>query len=475
MKTGSTKADLALTTDERNQLWALTSQYVERYFAAVHSLPVSPDLDPREVRNFLAQFDFETALSPHEAVQVAVEGLTRWQVHTPHPRYFGLFNPAPTAMGVAADTLVAGFNPQMAAWSHNPFAAEVELHVIRALGTRFGYLAAETDGTFCSGGMEANHTALLTALVSRFPEFLDNGVRTLPAQPVLYVSAESHHSFLKAARLTGLGATALREIAVDSKLCMRPEALLSAIAADLDAGHIPFFVAGTAGTTNAGAIDPLPQLAEIALEHGMWFHADAAWGGAAALVPELRPVLAGIEQADSITFDAHKWLSTPMGAGVYLTRDRTILTRTFRIASAYMPKDASSLDVVDPHQHSMQWSRRFIGLKLFLSLLVAGWSGYEQAIRHQTAMGNLLRTRLAEAGWEIVNDTPLPVVCFAADGREREIAARVVESGAAWISPTVVNGRTVLRACITNYRTHEEDVEALIDVLAQAREQRLLR
>lgn len=454
----------------REQLWSSISDCIELYLAKVNDLPVSPELDPQAIRAFLARFDFSEPVRACEAVDIAAAGLTRWQVHTAHPRYFGLFNPAPTTMGIAADALVAAFNPQMAAWSHNPFAAEVERHLVRALGTKFGY--AECDGTFCSGGMEANHTAVLTALTAAVPDFAADGLRSVARWPVFYVSSESHHSFLKAARLCGLGTSAVRQIEADAKLRMRPDALEAAILRDRAEGLLPFLVVATAGTTSAGVVDPLQELASVAEREGLWFHVDAAWGGAAVLVPELRPVLAGIERSDSITFDAHKWLSVPMGAGVYLTRDLAILDRTFRVATAYMPKDAAGLDVVDPHLHSMQWSRRFIGLKVFLSLLVAGWSGYEEAIRHQTAMGSLLRERLAAAGWEIVNDTPLPVVCFAEPGgdgeRQRAIANAVVKSGAAWISPTVVGGRTVIRACITHYDTQPEDVDALLAALEQA-------
>jgi len=174
----------------------------------------------------------------------------------------------------------------------------------------------------------------------------------------------------------------------------------------------PFLVAGTAGTTGAGIIDPLPALADLCARERLWLHVDAAWGGAAALVPEMRSVLAGIERADSITFDAHKWLSVPMGAGIFLTRHRDILDRTFRITTEYMPREAEGMEVTEPYTHSMQWSRRFIGLKVFLTLAVAGWDGYAAAIRHQAAMGDLLRRELSENGWEIVNPTALPVVCF---------------------------------------------------------------
>ncbi len=462
---------LRLEREERKAVWDELSRILENYCTEVDNWPVTPELHPEKIRALLAPCDFSSAVDPMQALKLAAYGLKNYQVHTPHPRYYGLFNPAPTTMGIVADALVAGFNPQLAAWSHSPFAVEVEHHLVRAIGSRFGYSPSAGDGTFTSGGMEANHTAVLAALTSRFPQFAAKGLRALDAQPVLYASSESHHSFLKSARLCGLGTDAVRRIDVDANLRMNPDSLRGAIVQDHKNGFAPFLVVATAGTTNAGVIDPLPALADAAIEQGLWYHVDAAWGGGAAFVPELRFLLDGIERADSITFDAHKWLSAPMGAGLFLTRHADILDRTFRIATDYMPRDASGLDIVDPHLHSMQWSRRFIGLKVFLSMLTAGWDGYAEAIRHQTRMGALLRAGLAAAGWEIVNDTPLPVICFAKPGataqEHQEIVAKIVRSGAAWISTTVLPGaRTVLRACITNYRTQETDIAALIALLS---------
>jgi glutamate/tyrosine decarboxylase-like PLP-dependent enzyme len=465
---------LELDPQDRDILWRSVCAAIEHYLHTVHERPVTPRLDPEGIRRDLAALDFERPMEPKAAVALAVRGLTEHQVHTPHPRYFGLFNPAPTTMGIAADALVAAWNPQLAAWSHSPFAVEVEAHVVRAIGARFGYPIAEIEGTFAGGGAEANHTAILTALVSTFPEVAREGVRSLPGRPRLYVSAEAHHSFAKGARLSGLGSEAVRTIPVDMALRMRPEALSDAIAEDRAAGWVPFLVVGTAGTTGAGATDPLPELAALAEREGLWFHVDAAWGGGAVFVPELRPVLRGIERADSITFDAHKLLSVPMGAGMYLTRRRGVLERTFRVSAAYMPREADGLAVADPFATSMQWSRRFIGLKVFLSLLVAGWEGYGVAIRHQTEMGARLRSRLAEDGWRVVNETPLPVVCFV-DGRRpavqpAQVLARVLRSGAAWISVADLSHQgPALRASITNYKTEPRDVEALVTALGLAR------
>lgn len=467
-----------LDDEARSILWSRLIEVIEDYRARVADARVAPLIDLEKIRALIAPFDFKRAVDPLEAVDRVANGLWQYQVHTPHPRYFGLYNPAPSTASIAADTLVAAFNPQMAAWGHNPFAAEVERHLVRAFGERFGYPVEETDGTFCSGGAEANHTALLTALVHHFPSFAHQGVRSIPAQPLFYVSGQSHHSLIKAARLCGLGTNAVREVEMDENSAMNAERLAEAIRLDREAGHLPFMIVGTAGTTSAGVIDPLRALADTAGEEKLWLHVDAAWGGAAVLAEELRPALEGIERADSITFDAHKWLSVPMGAGLYLTRHTEILERTFSTATNYMPRESREFGAHDPYNHSMQWSRRFIGLKVFLSLAVAGWEGYSAAIRHQTAMGNLMREELEASGWKVINRTPLPVACFVdanrPEGSEAHyleaVAREVVTSGRAWISTTSISrGRAVLRACVTNYRTQAEDVRALIEALNDAR------
>ncbi|MFP5289332.1 MAG: pyridoxal phosphate-dependent decarboxylase family protein, partial [Thermoanaerobaculia bacterium] len=285
---------LMLEDDAREALWRRLIEAIETYAKRVGEERVTPHLDPDAVRAALAPFDFERPVDPLDALDFAVESLWRFQVHTPHPRYFGLFNPAPTTMGIAADALVAAFNPQMAAWSHKPRGAEVEQHLIRAFAGRFGYDPARVEGNFTSGGAEANHTALLTALTRAFPEVGRRGLMALRSQPVLYVSPESHHSFVKAARLSGIGTEAVREVRVDASLRMRPDDLAARIREDREAGRAPFLIVATLGTTGAGAIDPVAEIAEIADEEGLWLHADAAWGGAAALVPELRPLVEGM-------------------------------------------------------------------------------------------------------------------------------------------------------------------------------------
>lgn len=460
---------MLLDAESRTRLWQELAAAIDEYIDRVDSLPVWRDIDPAEVRTFVEKIDFEKPSDPLAALRFAVEGLTRYQMHFSSPRYFGLFDPAPSTMSIAADALVAAINPQLAAWIGSPFGVETERRLIHLFGERFGYSSAATDGTFTSGGAEANHTALLTALVHSFPEYAAGGTRALPGQPVLYLSEEGHPSVVKAARVTGLGEAAVRRLPVDHRLRLRPGDLVEAIAHDRAEGFAPFMIVATAGTTSSGSIDPLEEIADVATAERIWLHVDGAWGGGAALVPELRVALAGIERADSITFDPHKLLSVSMGAGLYLTRHPDVLEKTFHTGAPYLPEPG---EVVNPYTHSLQWSRRFIGLKLWLSLAVAGWDGYAAVLRHQIAMGERLRTSLQRAGWKIVNATPLPLVCFVDPGGvvPQQIVDRVNATGRSRLFTTTVSpGRSVVRACITNFRTSTDDIDELIQLLEEAR------
>ncbi len=447
---------------------------ITSYEAAIDELPVAPRVTPAQIRERLARYDFADPI-PLERLIVDVAALLRkWSLHVNHPRYFGLFNPTVRRSGVVADALVAAYNPQLAAWPHAPIANEIERHVLSWFMLAFGLDPASGFANFTSGGQEANQTAVTAALTRAFPEFAERGVRALQGQPVLYVSAESHHSFLKIAHQSGIGREAVRHVPVDRQLRVDVEDLARQIDADRARGRLPFLIAGTAGTTAAGAIDPLPALAALAQREKLWFHVDAAWGGAAILSPALRHHLAGIELADSITCDAHKWLSVPVAAGMFFTRHREAILQAFRVeASSYVPPAVP--DTFDPYVTTIQWSRRFIGLKLFMTLAELGRDGIAQLIEHQAAMAELLRARLAATGWRLVNDSPLAIVCFThpeiESGRTTasEAVERVVAGGRAWISEVRLSGSVIaLRACITSHRTQPADIEILVDDLERA-------
>jgi aromatic-L-amino-acid/L-tryptophan decarboxylase len=443
-------------------------ELIERHWEGVAGLPVAPRASYEELEERVREFDFDRPVSPEPLLDACGALLREGIVHTSHPRYFGLFNPTPTFAGVLADALVAAFNPQLAATSHAPAAVAIERRVLSFLADRLGL--PDAVGTFTSGGAEANLTAVLVALERHFPEATEAGLAAVSGQPTLYASTEAHHSLLKVARMTGLGQKAVRSIPPTNDLALDVADLRARIVRDREAGERPFLVVATAGSTAAGVIDPLPEIADLCEELEVDLHVDAAWAGAACLSPQLRHVLDGIGRADSVTIDAHKWMSVPMGAGMFFTRHPGALTKTFRTTANYMP----SAEASDPYLSSAQWSRRLIGLKAFMSLAAAGEDGYAAQIEHDCALGDRLRARLQQDGWRIVNETPLPVVCFTpGDDASSEmlgaIARQVESSGVAWISVAQLAGRPALRACITSYRSTEEDVEALCAALAAAR------
>lgn len=283
----------------RERLFGQVGAALEEHAERVRSLPVASVAEAGEIRAHLARYDFTRPRDPEGVLDDVVGPLTRWRVHTTSPRYFGLYNPTPTFYGVLADTLVAGFNPQLAAWSHAPAAVEMEAHVLRFLGARLGLPAERVAGSFTTGGAEANLTGVLLALTRAFPQVGDEGLRALPGQPVLYASEESHLAWLKIAHMTGLGRSAVRLVPVRPDLKLDLDALTGMISADRKRGLLPFLVVATAGTTSAGVIDPLPQLADLSASEGLRLHVDAAWAGAAALSERLRPALAGIERAEA--------------------------------------------------------------------------------------------------------------------------------------------------------------------------------
>ena len=277
---------------------------------------------------------------------------------------------------------------------------------------------------------------------------------------------------LRAARVVGLGQNAVIEVPVLDNLKMDINWLELQITKDQSAGHQPFMLVGTAGTTGCGAIDDLVACAALSRTHNLWFHVDAAYGGAVAISKETKGWIVGIEQSDSFTLDLHKWFSTPMAASLFVTRDKHVLHHTFGIDTAYMPKKGDQVEKIDPYLHSIQWSRRFTGLKIYLPLAAYGWEGFEAAIVHQIEMGNLLKEQLATNGWEVKNDTPMPIACFGHPQLNEDgiwqLAQKLTADGDAWISVYPIHEEQCLRACITNYATSEKDIAELIRVLNKA-------
>ena len=452
--------------EERERIDDYLTRELASAQARVAAGSATPTLAMDAFRQELAGFDFAAPRPLSAMLDWAIPMLEHGVVHLTHPRYFGLFNPAPSFPAQCADRIVGSFNPQVASSATSPAAVALEAHVIRMVGLRAGFPSG-CGGHFTSGGSEANYTALLCALTRALPEFATNGARAFAGQPVFYTSQECHRSWVKIAHQAGIGRSAARLVATDGTGRMSSAALAAAIDADRAGGCVPVLIVASAGTTNAGMIDPLSDCADLAQRHGLWFHVDAAWGGAIIASEKLRGVLAGLERADSATIDAHKWFATTMGCGMFLARDAQAPSAVFQVSASYMPSHELS---IDPYMNSAQWSRRFLGLRLFLSLASAGWAGHAAHIERAVAQTAKIRAGLVERGWSIVNDSPLAVLSAvppAVLGEPRSVVDRVLKGGRAWVSLARFEERDVIRICVTHGETSEADLSILLEALQQ--------
>jgi len=430
--------------------------------------PIVPHVTAAEVRTHLAtHYDFQQPM-PLGRLTAEVETMLRnWQVQVTHPRYFGLFNPSVTLASVVADTLVAMYNSQLANWRTAPAPNEIERHTLGWLAAKFGF-PGDAWANFTTGGSEANFSAVVVALTRAFPRFGEDGLRALPAQPTMYLTAEAHHSYNKIAHMTGIGRHAVRVVATDEQSKLDMGDLARQVAEDRRNGFAPFMVVGTGGTTAAGIIDPLPEIGAFCREHDLWFHVDAAWGGGAIVSPRLAPYLAGIELADSVTCDAHKWFSVSMASGMFFCKHPESVAEAFHAEVSYMPgripgAPVDPFETTNPFTTSFQWSRRFIGLKLFMTIAELGEAGCIEMIEHQTHIGDYLREALVSTGWRIVNATPFPLVCFTRDRiAPSALLAAMRDEQTAWMSETVIDGVPVIRACITSFRTTEAEIDWVV-------------
>jgi glutamate/tyrosine decarboxylase-like PLP-dependent enzyme len=448
---------------ERARISDYLSRALEAALERVASGSTVPDIDRERFRAELVRFDFATPRPLEAVLEWTLAQLEHGITHMTHPCHFGLFNPNPTLPAQCADRIAGAFNPQLASSASSPVPVELEAHVIRAVGARAG-LAAPA-GHFATGGAEANYTALVLALTRADPGFAAHGTRAFAGPTVLYASRESHGAWHKIAHQAGIGRAALNLVASDGAGRMDPRALAAAIALDRTQGRVPVMVAATAGTTAAGMIDPLAAIGTLAAREGLWFHVDAAWGGAALASERLRPQLAGIAAADSITIDAHKWFATTMGCAMFITPHAALLSQAFHSSTSYMPSSDAALD---PYLTTVQWSRRFLGLRLFLSLATVGWAGYAQHVERAVAVIERVRTGLEQRGWTTVNDSPLALLAVLpppALGEVRALVQRVVRAGRAWVAAASFEGRDVVRICATNGETRERDVDTLIEAL----------
>ncbi len=456
----------SFTYNDTNNLQAL-AQEIESAYANIVDGSVAPVWSFAETKRHIAVIDFSQPIALDDALSEAAYLMEHGDLRSASARCFGYFNPTAAWPAVVGDVLASVRNPQICVTSHAPASVTMERRIADMVCAKLSM----PDGMahFTSGGSEANETALLAALCRASNDYIEHGVRAFDKAPSIYVSADSHLAWIKIAKATGLGAKAVRLVPTSGDGRMDAGALADIIGKDKMEGLQPVMIAATCGTTGAGMIDPLASCHKIAESENMHFHVDAAWAGALIFDQSRHRLLAGIELADSVTIDAHKWLSVPMGAGIIALRDTSQAANVFSVKTSYMPEG----DGQDFYITTNQWSRRFLGLRLWMMLRVVGEAGYRQMFDQHFALADYARAQLPKHGWQIRNDSTLPVIVFndIKYGLDSQtIADEVEKRGKVWLGRVAFEGRSVLRICTTSFLSTEADVDLLIGELNAARE-----
>jgi aromatic-L-amino-acid decarboxylase len=398
-----------------------------------------------------------------------------------HPGFMGWVQGGGTAVGMLAEMLAAGMNSNLGGRHH--MAIEVERQVLTWTKQMFG-LPPSASGLLVTGTSAANFIAVLVARTRALGAARRSGLAALGRDITAYTSAAAHGCLARAMEMAGLGRDQLRLIPIDAdhRICL--DALRAEIARDRADGRRPFMLIGTAGTVDTGAIDDLAALAEIAAEHDLHFHLDGAFGALAILAPDLAPSLAGIERADSLAFDWHKWGQVPYDCGCILVRDADLHRRTFATEAAYLGRAERGLAAGEwwPCDYGPDLSRGFRALKIWFTLKTYGTDAIGRVIAATVALARNLADRVsAEPELELLGPATLNIVCFGyrgpnADQVNADIVADLHEAGRVAPSLTTIGGRTAIRAAIVNQRTTEHDVEVLVNsVLTLGRQAQLLR
>ncbi len=393
-----------------------------------------------------------------------------------HPRFFAFVPSAPTWPGVIADFLAAGFNTFQGTWLESAGPTRVELQVLDWFKDWIGYPEG-ASGVMTSGGSSAN----LTAIVAARSRAARNGRadETSSRDLAVYVSDQGHSSVAKAARIAGVGTvTALPS---DCRFRMVPEVLADRIAADREAGIVPVAVVASGGTTNTGAVDPLAALADVCAEHDVWFHVDAAYGGFAFLTDRGRPWFDGMDRADSITLDPHKWLFQPYECGCLMVRDIGDLERAFRISPEYLQDAQLGREHVNFSDRGVQLTRSFRALKIWMSVQTFGLEAFREAIERAMELAlEAERTIENHPNLELLSPAALGVVCYRVrpahfrgtdaelDALNAEVQQHVIDSGLAMLSSTQIRERYALRLCILNPSTTADDVRRTLHAVVDA-------
>jgi aromatic-L-amino-acid/L-tryptophan decarboxylase len=441
--------------------------WIAGYYGRIESFPVLSQVKPGEIRASLPENapekseGFDAILADVE--RLILPGITHWQ----SPNFFAYFPCNASGPAILGDLLSSGFGVQGMLWATSPACTELETHVLDWLVPLLG-LPEKFSSSSTGGGViqDTASSASLCALLAgreRATQYQSNA-RGCDGKLVAYCSTQTHSSVEKAAKVAGLGASNLRAIGVDEKFAMRPDALEQQIAKDKAAGMVPCFVCATVGTTSSNAIDPVPEIARICREHGIWLHVDAAMSGTAALCPEFRHLHNGVEQADSYCFNPHKWMFTNFDCDVFYVADRKALIHTLSVLPEYLRNQATeSGAVIDYRDWHIPLGRRFRALKLWFVLRHYGVEGLQHHVREHVALAQEFAEWVRQdERFELAAPVPLNLVCFrlkAGDSETQKLMERLNRSGELYLTHTKLNDRFTLRMSIGGTNTRRKHVE----------------
>ena len=458
--------DRPLEPDPR-QLETMTRAVADFVLAHVASLGEQPSFDLDGVEAVRASFreGMPEAGRPLAEILERLGPAFAKSYNTAGPGYLAYIPGGGVYAAALADFIAIAANRYVGVTQAAPVLAQIEETAVAWLGTLMG-LPAGARGILTSGGSLSNFGAIVTARHERLGEdFRDASI---------YFSGETHYCVTKAARLAGFPRASLRELPTDGRLRLVPAALERAIREDRALGRRPFLVVASVGTTNTGAIDPLPEVLVIAREHGLWVHADAAYGGFFRLVPGGEALLRGIEECDSITLDPHKGLFLPYGLGALLVRDGAALGRAHRESASYV-QDVAGEGALGFADLSPELSRDFRGLRLWLPLLLHGVAAFREQLVEKLELARWAHAQLsADPRFEMLDEPQLSVVAFRlrtdsaeADRLGPELLRRVNARRRVFLSSTRIGGRYALRICVLSYRTHADRVRDAVEALRE--------
>ena len=450
------------------------------YMRDVGALPVTPAVRPGDVLRQLPTSPpengepFDTLLQ--DFTRIIVPGMTHWN----HPGWFAYFPANNSPPSILAEMLTATLGAQCMSWATSPAATELEQATMEWLRQMLG-LPTDFTGVI----QDTASTATLVALLSARERATDNaagvsGLAGTGARLTVYASSEAHSSIDKGVKLAGYGLEQLRRVPVDQAYALMPDALDRMIVADRKAGFVPACVVATVGTTSSTAIDPLPRIAEVCRRHAVWLHVDAAYAGTAAIVPELRHLFDGVEQADSFVFNPHKWMLVNFDCSAYFVRDRDALLATFKVTPEYL-RTAEDRDVVNFRDWGIQLGRRFRALKLWFVIRSYGLEGLRELVRKHVRLARELAGWIEAApGFELMAPVPLGLVCFryrppelrVDDPRLQDLnaalLARVNATGRVRLTHTRLGGQFVIRVAIGQRQTERAHVEEVWRLIKEA-------